>query len=101
MAHANACPQARPKKPDRRRALELEQALAALSSFDEGEDLVLHFKYLMTLHGDSEYALHFNETDALSTSQAQYAKAQLELFEAWYAEWTRETVDRHSIGKAA
>jgi len=23
MAHANACPQARPKKPDRRRALEL------------------------------------------------------------------------------
>ena len=49
----------------RRRALELEQALAALSSFDEGADLVLHFKYLMTLRGDAEYALHFNETDAL------------------------------------
>ncbi len=58
----------------RRRALELEQALAALSSFDEGADLVLHFKYLMTLRGDAEYALHFNETDALSASQAQYAE---------------------------
>ena len=85
----------------RRRALELEQALAALSSFDEGADLVLHFKYLMTLRGGLEYALHFNETDALSPSQAQYAKAQLELFDAWYMEWTRETVDRNAIGKAA
>ena len=85
----------------RRRALELEQALAALSSFDEGADLVLHFKYLMTLRGGSEYALHFNETDALSPSQAQYAKAQLALFDAWYMEWTRETVDRNAIGKAA
>jgi 4-hydroxy-tetrahydrodipicolinate synthase len=78
----------------RRQALELEQALAPLSSFDEGADLVLYFKYLMTLRGDSEYALHFNESDALSTSQAQYAKAQLELFDGWYAEWTRETADR-------
>jgi dihydrodipicolinate synthase/N-acetylneuraminate lyase len=73
----------------RRRAIELEQALAALSSFDEGADLVLHYKYLMTLRGNAEYALHFNESDALSSSQAQYAKAQLELFEAWYANWSR------------
>jgi dihydrodipicolinate synthase/N-acetylneuraminate lyase len=75
----------------RRRALELEEALATLSSFDEGADLVLHFKYLMTLRGDAEYALHFNEDDALSAPQAQYAKAQLELFDAWYAAWTKET----------
>ena len=74
----------------RRRALELEQALAALSSFDEGADLVLHYKYLMTLRGDDEYALHFNETDALSGPQAQYAKAQLQLFDAWYAAWSQE-----------
>jgi dihydrodipicolinate synthase/N-acetylneuraminate lyase len=73
----------------RRRAIELEQALGALSSFDEGADLVLHYKYLMTLRGNAEYALHFNESDALSASQAQYAKAQLELFEAWYADWSR------------
>ena len=85
----------------RRGARELEQALAAPSSFDEGADLVLHFKYLMALRGNSEYALHFNETDALSLSQARYAKAQLELFEAWYAEWTRETVDRNAISLAA
>jgi 4-hydroxy-tetrahydrodipicolinate synthase len=54
----------------------------------------------MTLRGYPEYALHFNEGDALSPSQAQYAKAQLELFEAWYVEWTREASDR-TRGKAA
>jgi 1-pyrroline-4-hydroxy-2-carboxylate deaminase len=85
----------------RRRALELEQALAVLSSFDEGADLVLYFKYLMTLRGDAEYALHLNEADALSPVQAQYAKAQLELFEAWYADWSRESLGREAKGKAA
>lgn len=83
----------------RRRAHELDQALQTLSSFDEGADLVLHYKYMMTLRGNPEYALHFNEDDALSTSQAQYAKAQLELFEAWYAAWSRETAT--ALGKAA
>lgn len=74
----------------RRRALELEQALAALSSFDEGTDLVLYFKHLMTLRGDAEYALHFNAEDVLSESQARYAAAQLALFDAWYAGWSAE-----------
>jgi 4-hydroxy-tetrahydrodipicolinate synthase len=32
-----------------------------LSSFDEGTDLVLFYKYLMVLNGDKEYTLHFNE----------------------------------------
>ena len=50
----------------RRQAQELDQALQALSSFDEGVDLVLYFKYLLTLRGESDYKLHFNETDALS-----------------------------------
>ncbi len=85
----------------RRQAVELEQALAALSSFDEGADLVLHYKYLMTLRGNAEYALHFNEHDALSSSQAQYAKAQLELFEAWYAAWSRDSAAPQTLGKAA
>ncbi|MCA0433230.1 MAG: dihydrodipicolinate synthase family protein [Proteobacteria bacterium] len=71
----------------RRRALELEQALAVLSSFDEGADLVLHYKYLMTLRGDREYDLHFNASDALSDSQKQYAAGQLALFERWYGTW--------------
>src|SRR5690606_22795311 len=44
----------------RRLALELEQALHVLSSFDEGPDLVLYFKHLMVLKGNPEYALHFN-----------------------------------------
>jgi dihydrodipicolinate synthase/N-acetylneuraminate lyase len=71
----------------RRRALELEGALAVLSRFDEGADLVLYFKHLMVLNGDHEYALHFNETDALSASQKRFAEAQLMLFKNWYRAW--------------
>ncbi|HRJ70038.1 MAG TPA: dihydrodipicolinate synthase family protein [Beijerinckiaceae bacterium] len=73
----------------RQRAQELEQALAVLSSFDEGPDLVLYFKHLMVLKGDREYTLHFNETDALTDSQRGYAEAQFKLFNAWYADWSR------------
>ena len=85
----------------RRQAQELDQALASLSSFDEGADLVLFYKYLMTLRGDAEYTLHFNEADALSPAQAQYAKAQLELFETWYADWSRDVAAPKALGKAA
>jgi 1-pyrroline-4-hydroxy-2-carboxylate deaminase len=76
--------------PDaRQRALELESALAVLSSFDEGPDLVLYFKHMMVQKGDKEYTLHFNETDALSDSQRGYVEAQLRLFDTWYAEWSK------------
>ncbi|WP_395515416.1 dihydrodipicolinate synthase family protein [Pseudorhizobium flavum] len=76
--------------PDaRQRALELESALALLSSFDEGPDLVLFFKHMMVLKGDKEYTLHFNETDELSQSQRGYVEAQLKLFDTWYAEWSK------------
>lgn len=74
----------------RQRALELEAAFATLASFDEGPDLVLYFKHLMVLKGDPEYRLHFNETDRLSDSQRNYAEAQLRLFDAWYADWSRQ-----------
>jgi 4-hydroxy-tetrahydrodipicolinate synthase len=73
----------------RSQALELEQALAVLSSFDEGSDLVLYYKHLMVLNGDAEYTLHFNETDALTASQRNYAEAQYALFRAWYADWVK------------
>lgn len=73
----------------RQRALELEAALGVLSSFDEGPDLVLFFKHMMVLRGEPEYALHFNETDALSDSQRGFVEAQLKLFDAWYAEWSK------------
>ena len=70
-------------------ALELEQALAVLSSFDEGADLVLYYKYLMVLEGDAEYELHFNASDALSGSQKTYAANQLQLFKSWYRSWSQ------------
>ncbi len=69
------------------RAGELEDALGVLSSFDEGVDLVLYYKYLMVLEGNSEYELHFNETDTLSLSQKRYAETQLNLFKSWYRSW--------------
>ncbi|WP_343733299.1 dihydrodipicolinate synthase family protein [Duganella sp.] len=74
----------------RRQARELEAALLVLSSFDEGTDLVLFYKYLMVLNGDQEYTLHFNETDALSASQRRYAETQYALFRSWYANWSKE-----------
>ncbi|MDH0626806.1 dihydrodipicolinate synthase family protein [Pseudomonas mosselii] len=74
----------------RRQARELESALAVLSSFDEGCDLVLYYKHLMVLNGDSEYRLHFNETDALTDAQRHYAEQQYALFRTWYASWSAE-----------
>ncbi|MBN8956762.1 MAG: dihydrodipicolinate synthase family protein [Rhizobiales bacterium] len=75
----------------RQRALELEAALAVLSSFDEGPDLVLYFKHMMVLRGNPEYQLHFNDTDTLSDSQRGYVDAQLKLFNSWYAEWSKQS----------
>lgn len=68
----------------RRDARELEEALMVLSTYDEGPDLVLHYKYLMVLNGEKEYALHFNETDVLSTSQRAHLENQYGLFKTWY-----------------
>lgn len=73
------------------RAKELDDALAVLSSFDEGPDLVLYYKHLMVLNGDAEYALHFNETDALTDAQRNYIEAQYALFRDWYAGWSQQS----------
>ena len=73
----------------RMRAHELDAALAVLSSFDEGYDLVLYFKHMLVLQGETEYALHFNETDALTPAQQGYVAAQLRLFSVWYAAWSQ------------
>ncbi|WP_417724434.1 dihydrodipicolinate synthase family protein [Salipiger sp.] len=74
----------------RLRALELDAALAVLSSFDEGADLVLYYKHLMVLGGDDAYRLHFNADDALSDAQRNYVEAQFALFRTWYADWCRQ-----------
>ena len=71
----------------RRRALELDEALQVLSSFDEGPDLVLYYKHLMVLNGEEEYRLHFNGTDKLSDAQRNYVEAQYRLFKDWFSDW--------------
>lgn len=74
----------------RRRVLELDEALAVLSSFDEGTDLVLYYKYLLVLNGEEEYRLHFNDTDVLSDAQRNYCEQQYNLFQTWFAEWVKQ-----------
>ncbi len=71
----------------RRLAAELDDALKVLSTFDEGPDLVLYYKYLMVLEGHSEYEYQLNATDALSPSQKAFLKAQWSLFKAWWERW--------------
>lgn len=84
------CEQAAAGDPNARRlARELEQALWVLSTFDEGPDLVLFYKYLMVLEGNPEYALHFNASDELSISQKRYAEIQYKLFKSWYGNWSK------------
>ncbi len=74
----------------RLRAQELDQAMAVLSSFDEGVDLVLYYKFLLTCLGAQEYALNINPTDQLSPNQRGFAQAQLDLFQRWYADWSQQ-----------
>ena len=73
----------------RRRAQELDDAMAVLSSFDEGVDLVLYYKHLMTLSGDEHYTLHFNESDRLTEAQRNYAESQFYLFKSWFESWIK------------
>ena len=71
----------------RRFARELDDALIVLSTFDEGPDLVLFYKYLLVLLGDADFELHFNESDELSPSQKVFAQTQLNRFLDWWANW--------------
>ena len=75
----------------RTRALELDEAMMTLSIFDEGPDLVLYFKYLLTLRGEKGFEHHFNSEDRLSASQAGFAKQQLETFLSWWDDWDGKT----------
>lgn len=75
----------------RQLAKELEEALIVLSTYDEGPDLVLYYKYLLTLVGDEDYQHHFNESDRLSASQRNFVEAQLETFQTWWISWPGKT----------
>lgn len=82
------CEKAAAGCPDSRRlAIELSEALTVLSTYDEGPDLVLYYKYLMVLEGHSEYTHHFNPTDALSASQKEFIRTQWQLFRTWWSQW--------------
>lgn len=71
----------------RRHAAELDAALAVLSKYDEGPDLVLYYKLLMELEGSPEYRHHFNASDQLSGSQRAFLTGQWELFRQWWDGW--------------
>jgi len=68
-------------------ANQLDDALMVLSTFDEGPDLVLYYKYLLFLRGESKYKFHFNAFDELSPSQKSIAENHLKLFERWWDGW--------------
>jgi len=70
-------------------ALELNDALKVLSTFDEGPDLVLFYKYLLKIKGEDEYNSHFYESDKLSVSQSIFAKKQFKLFNEWWETWNQ------------
>ena len=74
----------------RRLAYELDQAMQVLSEVDAGPDLVLFFKHMLVVQGDDAYRLHFNESDVLSASQQGFIEKQLALFNAWYADWSKQ-----------
>ena len=71
----------------RRLALELDEALRVLSTFDEGPDLVLHYKALMVLEGHAAYEHHINPSDTLSPTQRAHTHAQWRLFREWWKAW--------------
>ena len=77
-------------------AAELDEALTVLSTFDEGPDLVLYYKYLMVLEGNPEYEHQINATDQLSDSQREYVRLQWRLFRNWWKNWPG-TTDRSNL----
>ncbi|WP_437185308.1 dihydrodipicolinate synthase family protein [Planctomicrobium sp. SH668] len=72
----------------RQLAEELDNALAVLSKYDDGPDLVLYYKRLMVLEGNPEYETHFNEFDKLSPSQKHFIDAQWHQFKTWWNNWS-------------
>ncbi len=68
-------------------AIELDDALKVLSTFDEGPDLVLYYKALMVLAGHDRYEHTLHGSDRLSDSQYGFVKSQYRLFENWWRNW--------------
>ncbi|MFC1690194.1 dihydrodipicolinate synthase family protein [Pseudomonadota bacterium] len=75
-----------------RLACELDQALAVLSSFDEGPDLVLYYKHLMVLEGHPEYEHQLYASDALSPQQRAFLETHWRQFRDWWSTWPGASV---------
>ena len=75
-------------------ANQLDDALMVLSTFDEGPDLVLYYKYLLTLLGESDFELNFNEDDSLDDSQKRDAESELKRFQDWWDSWAGSSYGR-------
>ncbi|MEM9064021.1 MAG: dihydrodipicolinate synthase family protein [Planctomycetota bacterium] len=70
-----------------RLARELDDALSVLASFDEGPDLVLYYKRLMSLEGHPGYEHQICGSDSLSDSQLGFIDSQWKAFRAWWDCW--------------
>lgn len=75
----------------RRLAAELDRALAVLSTFDEGPDLVLYYKQLMVLEGHEEYQWQINADDRLNDHQRGFLESQWRQFKDWWTNWPGAT----------
>jgi len=75
----------------RRLAAELADAIAVLSTLDEGPDLVLYYKRLMVLEGHDEYAHPLHASDRLSESQQGFLESQWRQFRNWWDTWPGRT----------
>lgn len=71
----------------RRYALELNEAMSVLCTFDEGTDLVLYYKRLMVLEGNEAYQYQIYSDDKLSPSQQAHLDSQHALFKNWWNTW--------------
>ena len=68
-------------------ALQLGEAMNTLCTFDEGTDLVLYYKRLMVLEGNSAYEHQIYADDKLSSSQLAHLDSQHTLFRNWWNSW--------------
>ncbi len=68
-------------------AKELDDAMAVLSSYDEGPDLVLFYKRLMVLEGNPEYEHQINSDDQLSDEQRAELDNEWRKFRDWWNNW--------------
>ena len=70
-----------------RLAEELDRRLLPLSDYDADPRLVLYYKHLLTLLGESEYQTQRPAEVVLGASERNEARAQLLRFQMWWENW--------------